>query len=447
MKTPSLLLFAFYILSFCYPQQLFSQYKVTDLLEDGKHEKAMEYCSKQKGDKQKTCFTMMGYHYSHLDSFEDAGKCFLLAENMEMVESTAGILVITKKYEKAAYYYEQAFSGDNQKLNTTYLDIADAAFYNQDYDNAMNYYEKACNEDKDKLKEKYIKVGKGYCTIEEYDKAANLYIKYEYKEGLEYIGDYLLRKKEYELAKTYYNKSKELHEAANSGAAVKSQYYYGLWSDESTGQGYKTVTIGPQVWMATNLNNSTYNDGTQIIRCDDEWMERTGAYCWYRFDSARYDDTYGRLYNWYAVNTGKLCPVGWHVPSTNDWEELETYLVKNQIIDGDGVVAVTAGGFLKEAGDSHWKDPNSGATNVSGFTALPGGMFYTGIKIGHITADWNSKDIERSAYFHTSSEAGENEQYEYPQSYCFKLSFNSAGSTVIEIHQGNGAHVRCLKDQ
>jgi uncharacterized protein (TIGR02145 family) len=89
----------------------------------------------------------------------------------------------------------------------------------------------------------------------------------------------------------------------------------------------------------------------------------TPGYCWYNNNAAAYKDTYGAMYNWYAVNTGKLAPTGWHVPTHDDFTVLTTYL---------GGVS-NAGGKLKEAGTSHWLSPNEGATNEAGFTALPGG--------------------------------------------------------------------------
>ena len=91
------------------------------------------------------------------------------------------------------------------------------------------------------------------------------------------------------------------------------------------------------------------------------WLQlTTDAYGWYDNNVAN-KTPYGALYNWYAVNTSKLCPYGWHVPSDVDWTRLKSYL------GGEDV----AGGKLKEAGTNHWDSPNTGATNDSGFSALP----------------------------------------------------------------------------
>jgi uncharacterized protein (TIGR02145 family) len=131
------------------------------------------------------------------------------------------------------------------------------------------------------------------------------------------------------------------------------------------GNVYKVVTIGTQVWMAENLKTTRYNDGTAIPLVTDNtaWCAlTTPGYCWYN-DSISYGNTYGALYNWYAVKTGKLAPTGWHVPTDSEWTILTTFL---------GGASV-AGGPLKEAGTRHWLSPNTGATNSTGFSALPGG--------------------------------------------------------------------------
>jgi uncharacterized protein (TIGR02145 family) len=131
------------------------------------------------------------------------------------------------------------------------------------------------------------------------------------------------------------------------------------------GNVYKTITIGTQVWMAENLKTTKYNDGTPIpdVTNDTAWGNLiTPGYCWYFNDGGIYKNLYGALYNWYAVNTGKLAPTGWHVPSDAEWDTLIIYL------GGDSV----AGGKMKET-TSLWMTPNTGATNSSSFSALPGG--------------------------------------------------------------------------
>ncbi len=140
---------------------------------------------------------------------------------------------------------------------------------------------------------------------------------------------------------------------------------YGSMTDRD-GNTYKTIPIGTQTWMVQNLKTTKYNDGTSIPLVMDtgSWSNlSTPGYCWQVNDLA-YRVTYGLLYNWYTVNTGKLCPKGWHVPSDAEWTKLTDYL------GGENI----AGGKLKESGFRHWNSPNTGATDESGFKAFPGGI-------------------------------------------------------------------------
>jgi uncharacterized protein (TIGR02145 family) len=134
------------------------------------------------------------------------------------------------------------------------------------------------------------------------------------------------------------------------------------------GNTYKTIFIGDQEWMAENLKTTKYNDGADIPYLTDsiKWSRiNSDAYSWYN-NNTSYKKIFGAIYNWYAVNTGKLCPAGWHVPTDADWEVLSDFM------GGAGV----AGGKLKGTGVSDWNPPNVGATNESGFSALPGGYRY-----------------------------------------------------------------------
>jgi uncharacterized protein (TIGR02145 family) len=139
------------------------------------------------------------------------------------------------------------------------------------------------------------------------------------------------------------------------------------------GNTYRTIKLWDQWWMAENLKVTKYTDGTPIPTETDNtaWGNLTNpGYCWYNNDSAINAESYGALYNWYTVNTGNLCPTGWHVPADSEW----TTLIEK--LGGEK----SAGGRLKEAGTAHWTSPNTGATNESGFTALPGGYRdYSGI--------------------------------------------------------------------
>ena len=187
---------------------------------------------------------------------------------------------------------------------------------------------------------------------------------------------------------------------------------------------YQTITLGTQIWMAENLKTIKYNDDTPISMVTDNtsWSNLTSpAYCYYDNDETMYKNTYGVLYNWYAVNTGKLCPIGWHVPTVADWDLMIEYL------GGEDV----AGGKLKEAGLAHWADPNTGATNETGFTALPGGFrnydgtFYD---VGDLGYCWSATENDATSAW-----------YSYLHYYD-----SSVGKT--NGSKKYGFSVRCIKD-
>jgi uncharacterized protein (TIGR02145 family) len=166
---------------------------------------------------------------------------------------------------------------------------------------------------------------------------------------------------------------------------------------------YKTVTIGTQIWMTENLKTTKYRDGSEIPRVTDntEWSSlTTGAYCWYKNDETKYRNLYGAYYNFYAVNTGKLCPTGWHVPTDTEWTELTNYLGGN-----------TTGGKLKEAGTIFssppglWNHPNTDATNETGFIARPGGERSNAGSFsldGYYGNWWSSREPSQSSAWYRS---------------------------------------------
>ena len=172
-------------------------------------------------------------------------------------------------------------------------------------------------------------------------------------------------------------------------AVFNSSVTYGTMTDQD-GNTYKTVTLGTQTWMAENLRTTKYNDGTDIYLVTDytAWGSLTfGGYCNYNNNtSVDTIATYGCLYNWYAVNTGKLAPTGWHVPTDAEWTELTDYLGGTKV----------AGGKLKETGTTHWTSPNNGATNEIGFTALPGGDRSNNgsfLSIGYYGYWWSASEL------------------------------------------------------
>jgi uncharacterized protein (TIGR02145 family) len=145
------------------------------------------------------------------------------------------------------------------------------------------------------------------------------------------------------------------------------------------GKVYQTVQIGTQCWMKQNLNVGTRIDGPQ----DQQNNSVIEKYCYNNDESIC--DVYGGLYQWnemmnYAPSSNTnpsgvqgLCPTGWHVPSDAEWCQMETLLDATVNCANTGVLGMDAGGKMKETGTSHWASPNTGATNTSGFTALPGG--------------------------------------------------------------------------
>jgi len=192
------------------------------------------------------------------------------------------------------------------------------------------------------------------------------------------------------------------------------------------GNTYQTIKIGNQWWMMENLKVTHYRNGDAIPNVTDntEWTNlTTGAYCNYNNNSANVA-TYGRLYNWYAVNDSRnIAPAGWHVPTNAEWQTLVDYLGGNLV----------AGGKMKEVGTAHWDSPNAGATNESGFSALPGGLrsLYGDFwHVGRIASLWPSTEY----YYDTYS--------------AWRWILDSTNSEVncYVLNKGNGLSLRCVRD-
>jgi uncharacterized protein (TIGR02145 family) len=208
---------------------------------------------------------------------------------------------------------------------------------------------------------------------------------------------------------------------------------------------YHYITIGSQVWMVENLSTTRYNNGDTILEVmgSKQWTNLTISACSYYYDydyiiSRKHDiyqtiETYGRLYNWYAVtDSRKIAPEGWHVATSDDWITLINYAGGKDV----------AAGKLKETGTKHWdrEDPNS--TNEFGFTALPGG----------ICDLWGAfHDITTHGYWWTVSSADEKLAFSY-QIYCFmdgwewNRSLKSGILGPLSYQKNNGLSVRCVKD-
>lgn len=187
---------------------------------------------------------------------------------------------------------------------------------------------------------------------------------------------------------------------------------------------YKTVRIGTQIWMAENLRTSKYNDSTDIPLTigSMQWNNLANAgYCWYDNDELAFGPSYGALYNGFTVATGKLCPVGWHIPEKQEWLVLREFL-------GD---SVKAGGKLKEAGLTNWQSPNKGADNSSGFTAVAAGIRYfegTFSSDRSYTSIWSASDATQG------------------ELWCTSLYFAETTFSLNHRSKRYGFSVRCLKN-
>ena len=206
------------------------------------------------------------------------------------------------------------------------------------------------------------------------------------------------------------------------------------------GNVYQTITLGTQVWMAENLKTTKYRDGTSIPNVTDKFAWRdlsTDAYCDYD-NTPSNSDTYGRLYNWYAVtNSHNICPTGWHVPSLDEWETLDIYA--GRTTDGE---RHKAGGRLKETDTTHWEFPNTEASNESGFTGLPGGLRGwingTFFNIGSNAYWWLASEVD--SYWLPESERT------YTDAWIRYLSFDSGSIGSNSANKKNGYSVRCVRD-
>lgn len=187
---------------------------------------------------------------------------------------------------------------------------------------------------------------------------------------------------------------------------------------------YHTVKIGNQVWLAENLKVTRYRNGdligTTVPATLITFYESSPKYQWaYNGDESKVAE-YGRLYTWYAATDSRnICPVGFHLPSDDEWTQLITYL------GGESV----AGGKLKEIGTSHWRSPNTGATNETCFTAVPSGSRY----------NYGTFETGTCCFWSATESDATNAWYRYMNyfySNVYKNGFN----------KGTGFPVRCLRD-
>ena len=195
---------------------------------------------------------------------------------------------------------------------------------------------------------------------------------------------------------------------------------------QSTGSGlmdiegntYKSILLGKQEWMMDNLKVTKYRNGQSIPHIQDSivWNAwKNGAYVFYKNDTK-----HGILYNWMAVNDSRgVCPTGWHVPSSFEWDTLAKFLGGNEV----------AGGKMKTK--LHWETPNTSATNESSFHALPKGMY-------GVNGSFNN--IGKNAYWWSSSEHG------VSSAWGREIGFNESALFAGHGDKRDGLSVRCIKD-
>lgn len=217
------------------------------------------------------------------------------------------------------------------------------------------------------------------------------------------------------------------------------------------GNVYPSVVIGEQTWMKENLRVTHYADGRPIHEETRNWGALPAgfkAYCWQYNDPVSYADPYGALYNWAAAMDGAesndsnpgevqgVCPDGWHLPSDLEWKEMEIFIGMDPAEVDTTSVSLRErgegfGGRLKEPGYAHWRNPNSSATNFTGFSAVAG---------GHRVIDGSFRSLGRSASFWTST------KFNTSSVWARGLNFNNSYIRRGYDNMGNGASVRCVKN-
>ena len=205
------------------------------------------------------------------------------------------------------------------------------------------------------------------------------------------------------------------------------------------GNNYNTVWIGDQNWMAENLRTTTYRDGTpiQLAENNTDWESNiSGAYCWFDNDEAQYAVTYGALYNWYAIETNKLCPDGWHIPSDKEWKILEMELGMSQSdADGTDDNRGTNEGSKLAGNEALWPYgplENESEFGSSGFVALPSGYRFT---------DGSHNSLGYYGYWWSSTVSDENKVWVRSVLWNF-----TAIQRWDSDDKRTGFSVRCLKD-
>lgn len=200
------------------------------------------------------------------------------------------------------------------------------------------------------------------------------------------------------------------------------EHNFGSFTDTRDGHVYKTIKIGTQTWLVENL---VYEGVGKEITDNSEWENNDtyDGWCYYENDKGTYGSTYGLLYQWEIAKVA--CPEGWHLPAGTEWNILRDYL---------GGYLSSAGGKLKETGTAHWSSPNTGATNETGFTALPGGV-----------RDYAFRSIYDKGYWWCSTQWNPGLE-NVGQGWSMSHDGNYLRDFNISFDYYDGLSVRCLKD-
>jgi uncharacterized protein (TIGR02145 family) len=204
---------------------------------------------------------------------------------------------------------------------------------------------------------------------------------------------------------------------------INGLYYQGGGVSDIDGNFYTSIVINNQEWMQKNLAVSKYRNGDVIATglSNTSWQSTTSGAVAIYDNLAANNTTYGKLYNWFAVVDPRgICPTGWHVPSDDEWLSLTQYL--GGVLDAGGKMKTTTG----------WNAPNSGATNISGFTGLPGGYRrFNGTYSGYLGYAywWSSTSFSDPLFANYSA-----------------LKFDDTVVFRWTLDKKSGLSVRCVKD-
>ncbi len=191
-----------------------------------------------------------------------------------------------------------------------------------------------------------------------------------------------------------------------------------LTVNDIDGNIYSTVTSGTQIWMAENLRVTKFNDGTPIplVTDNEEWVSiSTPAYCWYNNDEAEYKNVFGALYNSYTLTNDNICPAGWHLPTKDEWQALETYL------GGEDFAAY-------KVKDFKWRGSNSSgfSAQMSGERHYFGGLFQYG--------------DSQEGWFWSATE------YDANNIWAMQLVWKYPFTWLRSKNKSSGCSIRCIKD-